>query len=130
MEIKRKGRRYVKEKSMRINLTIDKSNMDLVDLCCAKRNMNVSELFRTFAREYAVNVLKMNLNDFYYAKSNKEQGTASSFPNTKKGNEEELTEEEKEKKEWEEWKQREKEAEELERLKADRKARKVGDSND
>lgn len=121
MDTKRKGRRYVKEKSMRINLTIDKSNMDLVDLCCAKRNMNVSELFRTFAREYAVNVLKMNLNDFYYAKS---VGKELKINDSKIENEDDP--------EYEQLKEeirRKKEQEELERLKAERKARKVGASN-
>ena len=117
METRKRGRRFVKEKSIRINLTIDKNNMDLVDLCCAKRNMNVSELFRTFAREYAMNVLKMNLNDFYYMKSNKEQGNTSSiFEDKKLSPEKTLSDEE--------------QAIELERLKEARRLKKLGDTND
>lgn len=102
METRKKGRRFVKEKSMRINLTIDKNNMELVDLCCAKRNMNVSELFRTFAREYATNVLKMDLNEFYSNLKVVNRNTTKI----------------------------ENESQEFEKLKEARRLRKAGDSND
>lgn len=119
MQERKRGRRFVKEKSLRINLTIDKFNMDLIDLCCAKRNMNVSELFRTFAKEYAANVLNMDLNEFYYNNKiesklpkKKEHIITNSFITQKQSI---LTEEQ--------------EREELERLKALRKSKKEGDGN-
>lgn len=56
----KKGRRFVKEKCTRMNISIDKKSLDIIDMCCYARNMGVSELFRTLAKEYARNILKID----------------------------------------------------------------------
>ena len=104
----KKGRRYVKGKSIRLNLTADEKSIKIIDLCCASRNQTVSELFRTLAQDYARNVLGMNLNTFF-----NEELTTKTNDIEQGSNEPDLDE-----------------VKELERLKALRRARKEGALND